>query len=56
MYPTVPTRVEYSLTPMAWELCSSLTGLVAWAERHRSAVAEARAAYDSAAEQGPDAG
>lgn len=36
--------VEYSLTPMARELHAELTGLVGWAERHRSAIAEARAA------------
>ncbi|CAL9291510.1 MULTISPECIES: helix-turn-helix domain-containing protein [unclassified Streptomyces] len=51
VYPTVPPKVEYSLTPMARELHASLTGLVGWAERHRSAIAEARAAYDSAAER-----
>ena len=54
VYPTVPPKVEYSLTPMAQELHASLTGLVSWAERHRSAIAEARAAYDTAAEQRPD--
>ncbi|MEU1916174.1 winged helix-turn-helix transcriptional regulator [Streptomyces massasporeus] len=56
VYPTVPPKVEYSLTPMARELHASLAGLVGWAERHRSAVIEARAAYDTAAKQGPDAG
>ena len=55
VHATVPPKVEYSLTPIAHELYASLTGLVGWAERHRSAVAEARAAYDAAAEQGPDA-
>ncbi|MEU3527869.1 helix-turn-helix domain-containing protein [Streptomyces sp. NPDC038707] len=47
VYPTVPPRVEYDLTPMARELYASLTGLVDWAERHRSAIARARAAYDA---------
>lgn len=50
VYPTVPPKVEYSLTSMAQELHTSLTGLVAWAERHRSAVAEARATYDATLE------
>ncbi|MGN9790280.1 winged helix-turn-helix transcriptional regulator [Streptomyces sp. OZ13] len=56
VHPTVPPKVEYSLTPMARELHASLTGLVSWAERHRSAVAEARAAYDDAAKRDPGAG
>ncbi|WP_251096356.1 helix-turn-helix domain-containing protein [Streptomyces sp. Caat 7-52] len=47
VYPTVPPRVEYELTPMARELYTSLTGLVDWAERHRTAIAEARADYDA---------
>lgn len=51
VYPTVPPKVEYSLTPIARELHASLAGLVGWAERHRSAIAESRAAYDTAAEQ-----
>ncbi|MBK3623382.1 helix-turn-helix transcriptional regulator [Streptomyces sp. MBT49] len=52
--PIVPPKVEYTVTPMARELHDSLTGLVGWAERHRSAIAEARAAYDTATEQRPD--
>ncbi|GGT33086.1 hypothetical protein GCM10010271_41210 [Streptomyces kurssanovii] len=55
VHPTVPPNVEYGLTPMARELHASLTGLAAWAERHRSATAAAGAAYDTAAEQGPAA-
>ena len=49
VYPTVPPKVEYDLTPMARELHSYLTGLVEWAERHRGSIAQARAAYDSTA-------
>ncbi|MFK0115118.1 winged helix-turn-helix transcriptional regulator [Streptomyces sp. NPDC090994] len=51
VYPTVPPKVEYSLTPMAKELHTHLTGLVDWAQRHRTAIAEARAAYDTAANE-----
>ncbi|MFJ6015565.1 winged helix-turn-helix transcriptional regulator [Streptomyces sp. NPDC092952] len=54
VYPTVPPKVEYSLTPMARELHASLTGLVGWAERHRADITAARAAYDDAASN-PDA-
>ncbi|CAL9281797.1 winged helix-turn-helix transcriptional regulator [Streptomyces sp. SudanB182_2057] len=55
VYPTVPPRVEYDLTPMARELYTSLTGLVDWAERHRSAIARARAVYDAVEERTADA-
>ncbi|GAA2604135.1 helix-turn-helix domain-containing protein [Dactylosporangium fulvum] len=49
VYPTVPLRVEYRLTPMAMELHSALVALTAWAERHRADVAEARRRYDDRA-------
>ncbi|MFJ9692233.1 winged helix-turn-helix transcriptional regulator [Kitasatospora sp. NPDC101183] len=49
VYPTVPPKVEYTLTPMARELHASLAGLVGWAERHRGDITTARAAYDEAA-------
>ncbi|WP_077797057.1 helix-turn-helix domain-containing protein [Streptomyces sp. JHA26] len=49
VHPTVPPKVEYSLTSMARELHSYLTGLVEWAERHRGAIAQARAVYDTTA-------
>ncbi|WP_202486580.1 helix-turn-helix domain-containing protein [Streptomyces sp. SID4985] len=47
VYPTVPPKVEYTLTPMARELHATLTGLVGWAERHRADITAARAAYDA---------
>lgn len=56
VHPTVPPKVEYRLTPMARELYSSLTGLVEWAERHRGAIVQARAAYDATAATPPRAG
>ncbi|MEV6600189.1 helix-turn-helix domain-containing protein [Actinoplanes sp. NPDC051346] len=46
VYPTVPPRVEYELTPMARELHEYLVGLTAWAERHRDAIGAAREAFD----------
>jgi DNA-binding HxlR family transcriptional regulator len=46
VYPTVPPRVEYTLTDMARELHITLAALTGWAERHRSDIAEARAEYD----------
>lgn len=46
VYPTVPPKVEYTVTPMAMELYQSLIGLTTWAERHRGSIAAAREAYD----------
>jgi len=48
VYPTVPPKVEYLATEMARELYESLVALTTWAERHRAAIAAARAAYDRA--------
>lgn len=50
VYPTVPPKVEYTLTEMARELYETLLSLTNWAERHRFDIAAARAAYDRAAE------
>jgi DNA-binding HxlR family transcriptional regulator len=47
VYPTVPPKVEYELTPVAYELHQTLLQLTHWAERHRTHIAEARAAYDA---------
>ena len=47
VYPTVPPKVEYSLTDIARELHESLSSLVDWAERHRGTIANARKEYDS---------
>ncbi|MEU8033221.1 helix-turn-helix domain-containing protein [Streptomyces sp. NPDC049099] len=55
VYPTVPPKVEYSLTPMARELHTTLAGLVGWAERHRADITTARATYDAATTSAPDA-
>ncbi|MFI6088365.1 winged helix-turn-helix transcriptional regulator [Streptomyces sp. NPDC051218] len=49
VYPVVPPKVEYTATPMALELYESLVGLAQWAERHRSAIADARVEYDRGA-------
>ncbi len=48
VYPTVPPKVEYVATEMARELYESLVALTTWAERHRAAIAAARASYDRA--------
>lgn len=46
IYPTVPPKVDYRLTPLAEELHESFVGLTAWADRHRADIARARNIYD----------
>jgi DNA-binding HxlR family transcriptional regulator len=47
VHPTVPPKVEYSLTDAATELAQVLDGLTDWARRHQELVAQARSAYDA---------
>jgi DNA-binding HxlR family transcriptional regulator len=42
LFPEVPPRVEYSLTPIGEELAAALGPLEAWGERRRSAMLEGR--------------
>ena len=53
VYPEVPPRVEYALTPLGTTLRQLIRGLVAWSGTHLSEVDAARAAYD--AKHGPPA-
>ena len=46
LYPEVPPRVEYALTPMGETLCAPLTAVRHWAEEHITAVTAAQMAYD----------
>jgi DNA-binding HxlR family transcriptional regulator len=45
MYPTIPPKVEYALTPLGRSFLPPLLSLVAWARRNRQKVRVARAAY-----------
>jgi DNA-binding HxlR family transcriptional regulator len=47
VYPVVPPRVEYELTPLGATLLETIQPLVAWARAHRQEVAAARAAFDA---------
>ena len=38
VYPEVPPKVEYSLTPLGKELCPVLEGLLVWAEKRQQAI------------------
>jgi DNA-binding HxlR family transcriptional regulator len=48
VYPSIPPRVEYSLTPLGHSLLPLVMALVSWALEHRSEIRDARAAYDAA--------
>jgi DNA-binding HxlR family transcriptional regulator len=47
VYPVVPPRVEYELTPLGKTLHATIQSLVAWTEAHQSEIAAARAEYDA---------
>jgi DNA-binding HxlR family transcriptional regulator len=46
VYPVVPPRVDYALTPMGRTLLATVGMLVNWAEDHVEDIENARAAYD----------
>ena len=49
MYPEVPPRVEYALTPLATTLRGIVGQLVAWSQAHLPQIDAARARYDGQA-------
>jgi DNA-binding HxlR family transcriptional regulator len=49
VFPDVPPRVDYELTPLGSTLLDTIQALVAWAGEHGNEIAEARAAYDARA-------
>jgi len=51
VYPVIPPRVEYSLTPLGETLIRILAELCVWAEEHIEEVETARRDYD--AREGP---
>lgn len=46
VFPTVPPRVEYALTPLGRTLLRTLAELAAWANDNRRQIERARAAFD----------
>lgn len=46
--PTVPPRVDYTLTPMGRDLLTLVFGLVRWIETHNDRILAARAAFEEA--------
>jgi DNA-binding HxlR family transcriptional regulator len=51
MYPEVPPRVEYALTPLGATLRDIVRELIEWSGRHLAEVDRARARYDERAKQ-----
>ena len=51
MYPEVPPRVEYALTPLGATLRDIVGELIDWSGRHLAEVDRARARYDERAKQ-----
>ncbi|MFS2020966.1 winged helix-turn-helix transcriptional regulator [Massilia sp. CT11-108] len=45
VYPEVPPRVEYDLTPLGHSFLVPMKGLVTWADEHHRHVCEARREY-----------
>ncbi|WP_406284182.1 winged helix-turn-helix transcriptional regulator [Embleya sp. NBC_00896] len=50
VYPVVPPRVDYALTPMGTTLHTTIRSLVTWTEEHQEQIAESRAEYDARVE------
>jgi DNA-binding HxlR family transcriptional regulator len=46
IFPTVPPRVEYELTDLGKDLLKPVAALGQWAQKNRSLVEAARAAFD----------
>jgi len=46
IFPVVPPRVEYELTPLGRSLCEPVIALGSWARNHIDEIDAARAAFD----------
>lgn len=47
IYPEVPPRVEYQLTPLGKTLCAPISAIVQWSEEHIGDVTAAQMVYDA---------
>lgn len=47
VYPIVPPRVDYALTPMGRTLLATIKELIVWADQHTQEIEAARAQYDA---------
>jgi DNA-binding HxlR family transcriptional regulator len=49
VFPTVPPRVDYALTPLGRDLLEPVSALGEWATRNQAKIARAREKFDGAA-------
>jgi DNA-binding HxlR family transcriptional regulator len=49
VYPVVPPRVEYALTPLGASLHHTIQALVTWTEAHQQQIAASRSTFDARA-------
>ena len=47
VFPTIPPRVDYALTPLGETLLEPVTALGAWANDNRLSIQEARTKFDA---------
>ncbi|HWM72824.1 MAG TPA: helix-turn-helix domain-containing protein [Nocardioides sp.] len=47
VFPVVPPRVEYCLSPLGQTLLGTIQALVIWTEEHQTEIAVARAEFDA---------
>ncbi len=47
MFPTIPPRVDYALTPLGCDLLQPVSALGAWAIRNQAKIALAREQFDA---------
>jgi len=50
IFPTIPPRVDYALTPLGRDLLIPVSALGAWAIRNQPKIAQARQQFDEACE------
>ena len=46
VYPTIPPRVDYALTPMGDSILLPIQALIGWALEHRAEIKQARLTFD----------
>jgi DNA-binding HxlR family transcriptional regulator len=49
VFPTIPPRVDYALTPLGRDLLDPVSALGEWATRNQAKIARAREKFDGAA-------